>query len=53
MPLIPVRPHAVGIKRNLISNSEVIPYSKNTPPHFMDNVNKEKYLIKGRKKKTI
>lgn len=51
LPLKAVRPDCVGVLRELTADkipiAPPVPYSNHTPPHFMANGNKEKYLKLG------
>lgn len=52
LPLTAVRPDSVGVLRELSADkipiAPNVPYSKHSPPHFMENGNKDKYLILGK-----
>lgn len=52
LPLMAVRPDCQGVMREVdssnIPSAPPLPYSNHTPPHFMENNNKEKYLKLGK-----
>lgn len=48
-PLIPVKPRAQAFRWDgCNAKVDKVPYSKSTAPHFLEESNEDKYIVKGK-----